>query len=129
MFADMLYAGFYIHTCPKMNYKGQYHPSDLLDPIDYQWHPIEQFRKKFDQEKLSFVTFTDSKKRDYPPGWTDPKEITEKDLNQVFVYAGEERVVPVHYLVKFDKSESFRKSVKDYVCSVGLELAHKMIIC
>ncbi|KAK4052864.1 Arginyl-tRNA--protein transferase 1 [Microbotryomycetes sp. JL221] len=24
--------GFYIHSCPKMKYKGEYHPSSLLDP-------------------------------------------------------------------------------------------------
>jgi arginine-tRNA-protein transferase len=124
----IFFIGFYIHTCPKMNYKGQYHPSDLLDPVDYQWHPIEQFRKKFDQEKLSFVTFND-KKRDYPPGWMDRKDITEDDLNQVFLYAGKERIVPINYLVKFHESTEFRGSIMDYICSVGIELAHKMVIC
>jgi len=27
------YLGFYIHSCPKMRYKAQYSPSDLLDPV------------------------------------------------------------------------------------------------
>lgn len=113
-----------------MNYKGLYHPSDLLDPVDYQWRPIEQFKKKFDQEKLSFVTFTNSaKQRDYPPGWLDSKEITKEDLNKVFVYAGEQQIVPVHYLVQFNKSEKFKKNIMNYICAVGLELAHKMVIC
>lgn len=25
--------GFYIHSCPKMKYKGEYEPSYLLDPV------------------------------------------------------------------------------------------------
>jgi hypothetical protein len=30
---QFLYMGFYIHTCQKMKYKGQYIPSFLLDPV------------------------------------------------------------------------------------------------
>jgi arginyl-tRNA--protein-N-Asp/Glu arginylyltransferase len=26
-------AGYYVHTCPKMLYKGEYSPSYLLDPV------------------------------------------------------------------------------------------------
>ncbi|XP_064320379.1 arginyl-tRNA--protein transferase 1 isoform X3 [Phalacrocorax carbo] len=36
------YMGFYIHSCPKMRYKSQYRPSDLLCPETYIWTPIEQ---------------------------------------------------------------------------------------
>uniref|UniRef100_A0AAR2KJN4 Arginyl-tRNA--protein transferase 1 n=1 Tax=Pygocentrus nattereri TaxID=42514 RepID=A0AAR2KJN4_PYGNA len=36
------YLGFYIHSCPKMRYKGQYTPSDLLCPETYVWMPIER---------------------------------------------------------------------------------------
>ncbi|CAG8470813.1 4107_t:CDS:2 [Ambispora leptoticha] len=30
---EWYYMGFYIHFCQKMRYKGQYQPSDLLDPV------------------------------------------------------------------------------------------------
>jgi len=36
-----LYMGFYIHSCPKMRYKGDYSPSYLADPETYDWHPLE----------------------------------------------------------------------------------------
>ncbi|ESO11314.1 hypothetical protein HELRODRAFT_104700 [Helobdella robusta] len=36
------YMGFYIHSCPKMRYKGQYSPSYLLCPEKYSWQPIEK---------------------------------------------------------------------------------------
>jgi len=35
------YLGFYIHSCPKMRYKGQYHPSELLCPETKEWFPLE----------------------------------------------------------------------------------------
>ncbi|GLI61855.1 hypothetical protein VaNZ11_004363 [Volvox africanus] len=31
------YMGFYIHTCPKMRYKAEYRPSDLLCPMRKVW--------------------------------------------------------------------------------------------
>ncbi|KAL9559386.1 hypothetical protein MBANPS3_000461 [Mucor bainieri] len=123
------YMGYYIDSCPKMNYKGQYQPSDLLDPIDYTWHPIQDFKAKFDQG-VSFVTFTDpAPSRNYPPGWVDPASITEDDLEKVFVMVGQGRIAPVTCIVKFESSVKFKKTIVDYVCSVGLELAHKIIIC
>lgn len=34
------YMGFYIHSCPKMRYKGKLQPSYLLCPEIYTWHLI-----------------------------------------------------------------------------------------
>ena len=31
------YLGYYIESCPKMRYKMEYHPSELLCPTHYQW--------------------------------------------------------------------------------------------
>jgi len=42
------YMGFYIHTCPKMRYKGRYRPSELLCPESNTWHPIDACQKKLD---------------------------------------------------------------------------------
>ncbi|KAI9357831.1 arginine-tRNA-protein transferase [Pilaira anomala] len=121
------YMGFYIHSCPKMNYKGQYAPSDLLDPVSYEWHPIEEFKKKLETEK--FVTFSKKEASGCPPGWLNPKKLTEKDFEDVYVLVGDGKIAPVIYIVKFNSSSSFKKNITDYVCSVGLELAHKMILC
>ncbi|XP_057164597.1 arginyl-tRNA--protein transferase 1 isoform X3 [Ursus arctos] len=45
------YMGFYIHSCPKMKYKGQYRPSDLLCPETYVWVPIEQCLSSLENSK------------------------------------------------------------------------------
>jgi arginine-tRNA-protein transferase len=34
------FMGFYIHTCEKMKYKGEYKPADLLCPTTLQWYPL-----------------------------------------------------------------------------------------
>ncbi|KAF8913802.1 arginine-tRNA-protein transferase [Gymnopilus junonius] len=36
-----LYMGFYIYSCQKMRYKGDYAPSYLADPETYEWFPLE----------------------------------------------------------------------------------------
>lgn len=41
--------GFYIHSCPKMRYKGDYSPSYLLDPEDYTWAPLDACRLLLDR--------------------------------------------------------------------------------
>jgi arginine-tRNA-protein transferase len=33
---EYYYLGYYIHSCPKMRYKGEYRPSELLCPVRFQ---------------------------------------------------------------------------------------------
>jgi arginine-tRNA-protein transferase len=35
------YMGYYIHSCTKMRYKGEYKPSELLCPSTFDWYPLE----------------------------------------------------------------------------------------
>nr|XP_023026125.1 arginyl-tRNA--protein transferase 1 [Leptinotarsa decemlineata] len=44
---------FYIHSCPKMRYKGKLTPSFLLCPETYCWIPIEKCIEKLDAQKYS----------------------------------------------------------------------------
>lgn len=36
------YMGYYIHSCAKMRYKGNYRPSYILDPESYSWDPLHE---------------------------------------------------------------------------------------
>lgn len=45
--------GFYIHTCPKMSYKGSYTPSSLLCPERLTWVPLELCRPVLDVHKYA----------------------------------------------------------------------------
>ena len=42
------YMGFYIHSCHKMRYKADYHPSDLLCPERLTWVPFEHVKAALD---------------------------------------------------------------------------------
>lgn len=47
------YMGFYIHSCPKMRYKGKFLPSELLCPEVKTWHPIASAVQLLDKSKYS----------------------------------------------------------------------------
>lgn len=47
------YMGFYIHSCPKMSYKGSYTPSFLLCPERLTWVPLELCRPVLDAQKYA----------------------------------------------------------------------------
>lgn len=35
------YLGYYIHSCPKMKYKGDFAPSEILCPATLRWRPLD----------------------------------------------------------------------------------------
>ncbi|KAH8811769.1 arginine-tRNA-protein transferase-like protein 1 [Xylogone sp. PMI_703] len=69
------YAGFYIHTCIKMRYKGDYSPQYILDPETYHWDLLnDEVKKKLDKSKyLSLSAEGDAK----------PAQDLDIDENQV----------------------------------------------
>lgn len=49
---EYYYMGYYIHTCTKMKYKGDYKPQHVLDPESYEWHPLDgELRSLLDKKK------------------------------------------------------------------------------
>ncbi|CAB4054108.1 ATE1 [Lepeophtheirus salmonis] len=61
------YMGFYIHTCPKMRYKGHYSGSQLLCLESMNWFPFQDCISKLDSLKYSrFDPNPDRKDNDIP---------------------------------------------------------------
>ncbi|GAB0093709.1 Arginyl-tRNA--protein transferase 1 [Sergentomyia squamirostris] len=60
------YMGYYIHSCPKMRYKGKLQPSYLLCPEVYSWHLIDDdLLTRLNQSKYTrFNENDDAKDRD-----------------------------------------------------------------
>ncbi|CAG9462494.1 unnamed protein product [Pedinophyceae sp. YPF-701] len=54
------YLGYYIHSCPKMKYKADYSPSELLDPFEYTWHRYDAVRPLLDARAGRFVPLSDA---------------------------------------------------------------------
>ena len=60
------YAGFYIHSCVKMRYKGDYTPQYIMDPDTYNWDLLDDELKKMMDDK-SFVSLSRERaKTNYP---------------------------------------------------------------
>jgi arginine-tRNA-protein transferase len=56
------YMGYYIHSCTKMRYKGDYSPQHVLDPETYDWNPLDgEMRDLLD--KKSFVSLSRERRR------------------------------------------------------------------
>lgn len=56
------YMGYYIHSCTKMRYKGDYHPQYVLDPESYEWNPLDaELRGLLD--KKSYVSLSRERRR------------------------------------------------------------------
>lgn len=41
--------GLYIHSCAKMKYKADYHPSEILDPLTCEWLPYSKIKTQLDR--------------------------------------------------------------------------------
>lgn len=51
------YMGYYIHSCTKMKYKGDYKTQHVLDPETYEWNPLDdELRGLLD--RMSYVSLS-----------------------------------------------------------------------
>lgn len=51
------YPGYYIHDCPKMKYKADYQPLEMLDPVSLKWNALDSTTLKL-LDKKSFVSLS-----------------------------------------------------------------------
>ncbi|KFQ30966.1 Arginyl-tRNA--protein transferase 1, partial [Merops nubicus] len=111
------YMGFYIHSCPKMRYKGQYRPSDLLCPETYIWTPIEQCLPLLEHSK--YCRFNQ-----------DVKAVDEgrvKELGRVRVLH-KRTVMPYSVYKERRKGPSDEASVQQYASLVGQACSERMLL-
>jgi arginine-tRNA-protein transferase len=87
------YAGFYIHGCIKMRYKGDYTPQFILDPETYCWDILDSEAKKILDAK-KFVSL--SLERAEPQSTKDSVEIAPEAENVEMIDgdSDDERPVP-----------------------------------
>nr|XP_055102915.1 arginyl-tRNA--protein transferase 1 isoform X8 [Symphalangus syndactylus] len=111
------YMGFYIHSCPKMKYKGQYRPSDLLCPETYVWVPIEQCLPSLENSK--YCRFNQD------PEAVDEDRSTEPDRLQVF---HKRAIMPYGDYKKQQKDPSEEATVLQYASLVGQKCSERMLL-
>ncbi|KAB5582004.1 hypothetical protein PHYPO_G00182180 [Pangasianodon hypophthalmus] len=111
------YLGFYIHSCPKMRYKGQYQPSDLLCPETYTWVAIEKCVPRLDASAYARLN------EDTRAG--DASAL--KDLGRVLVLH-KRTVMPYAAYSRKKKGFSDEKEVEQYASLVGQTCAEKILL-
>ncbi|XP_067858366.1 arginyl-tRNA--protein transferase 1 isoform X2 [Heptranchias perlo] len=111
------YMGFYIHSCPKMSYKGQYHPSDLLCPETYVWVPIEKCRTKLDQSKYNRLN--------EDPNAEDEQSF--RDLGKVLVLY-RSTAMPYSIYQRRQKRANDEAAVRQYASLVGQTCAERILL-
>ncbi|ELR60396.1 Arginyl-tRNA--protein transferase 1, partial [Bos mutus] len=111
------YMGFYIHSCPKMKYKGQYRPSDLLCPETYVWVPIEQCLPSL--EKSKYCRFNQD------PEAVDEGRSKEPDRLQVFY---KKAIMPYGVYKQQQRDPSEAAAVLQYARLVGQACSERMLL-
>lgn len=100
---EYYYMGYYIHSCQKMRYKGEYCPSELLCPEKFVWVELtNDIRQLLDQQKYTILSTV---KTGSPVGdnWT------EIDVNSCFMVSSGRTVKFGDYVTRFRSlTERFR---------------------
>ena len=111
------YMGYYIHSCQKMRYKGNYYPSYLLCPESYIFMPIETCLPKLDRTKYSRLCDHDT-----------PSENVQDWLGQTKVLA--RRTVFTYSILSslMSKAQKEEEKVKEYSTLVGPKVAGRMLL-
>lgn len=109
--------GFYIHSCRKMRYKGNFHPSDLLCPETYKWFPIKSCLPKLEVTPYSRLdTDLDS---------IDENKPREADVNNIPVLANG-AVMPYKIYKRLNHEDD--DEVMDYSRLVGAKSVKSLIL-
>ncbi|CAG6017748.1 unnamed protein product [Menidia menidia] len=111
------YLGFYIHSCPKMRYKGQYRPSDLLCPETYVWVPTERCLPQLDKARYARLN------QDLDAG--DARAL--KDLGKALVLHWRS-VMPYAAYSRKRKGPSDEAAVQQYAGLVGQHCAERILL-
>ncbi|XP_023162216.1 arginyl-tRNA--protein transferase 1 isoform X1 [Drosophila hydei] len=114
------YMGFYIHSCPKMRYKGKLSASYLLCPETYVWLPLtDDMRKKLDEKKYHRLNPDASAK--------DVNEFLNQHLNDVMLLDTPQTCVSYRNFIQLTGIDGNRDAIIEYSKLVGRVCAQRML--
>eukprot|EP00099_Drosophila_melanogaster_P014372 NP_477394.3 Ate1, isoform A [Drosophila melanogaster] len=114
------YMGFYIHSCPKMRYKGKLSPSYLLCPETYEWLPLtDVIRAKLDEHKYQRLN--------EDPAARDVNEFLMEHLDEVKLLLGGRTRTDYKHFRQLRGTVSDDDIIIEYSKLVGKECARRML--
>ncbi|KZW04451.1 hypothetical protein EXIGLDRAFT_828319 [Exidia glandulosa HHB12029] len=124
-----LYLGFYVHSCAKMRYKGEYAPSFLLDPETYTWHPLETWRTLLEQWHYASISRPERNCAQRETGSEDPavEQSVLESVRVVNAVRGHSIIVRPLPDSKLWKNSASQQGMRQIVAALGPELAANVI--
>ncbi|KAF8639714.1 hypothetical protein AX17_000976 [Amanita inopinata Kibby_2008] len=126
-----VYMGYYIHSCQKMRYKGEYSPSYLADPVSYQWYPLKECIPLL--ERYRYACFSDPDRSihgtaepdddSYPPVGEDALQAVRVKLE----HRGRTIFIPVT-MTNIMKYKNLQREVEDCVRELGVDVSKQIIM-
>ncbi|PBL02526.1 hypothetical protein ARMGADRAFT_981223 [Armillaria gallica] len=131
---NYLYLGYYIHSCQKMRYKGQYSPSFLVDPETYEWYPLEQCTSLLDTNRYACFSCPSHSTDEPPPTgelrFSEPPQLDAETLADIPAVAdiqhGVVTVTPVNESSLW-ASQMAQRQVLGCIEGLGIDLSRKVI--
>lgn len=114
------YMGFYIHSCQKMRYKGNFHPSDLLCPETYKWFPLKDCIPKLELSPYSRL--------DPDIDSLDTNHPTEEDINDIPVWVSGSVMLYKVFRRSLISRRDDKSEVLEYARFVGAKTAKSLIL-
>jgi hypothetical protein len=71
------HSGYYIHSCTKMKYKRDFHPTYVLDPESYEWTLLDKDLLAR-MEARKYVSLSRERRLQIGPGDPDPESAEGK---------------------------------------------------
>ncbi|KAI5119896.1 hypothetical protein M0805_003700 [Coniferiporia weirii] len=123
-----LYMGYYIHSCQKMKYKGEYSPSFLLDPEEYTWYPLKECLPLLDVNRYACFAHPERSLKDSDiPLKSALKDISEQNAAQITIFHRSTGVVPLSRTT-YRTNAYVRELILPTVEGLGMELSKKFIL-
>jgi arginine-tRNA-protein transferase len=125
------YLGYYIESCPKMRYKADYHPSELLCPTTHQWVNAEEAKKTLLRESPQRHCCTLYKNEGSSTGTGPPPgggvDNTASIVQQVRMEVGIDTPVTIRVL-QSQGQELVKPYLEEFVKKAGREISLKCVV-
>lgn len=117
---EYYYMGYYIHSCRKMRYKGNFFPSDLLCPETYKWFSLEDCIPKLEATPYARLNpDVDCTDDNYPE---------ESDLNYIPMWVNGVIMLYRHYKRRTNAKDSDTGDLMEYARLVGTKSLKSLIL-
>lgn len=123
------YLGYYIESCTKMRYKAEYHPSQLLCPVHYEWIDCHVAIPKLQQtiHHVCPLVDDDGEKNNKSQGPAADSIYSDSTLSLIPMDIGAGMAVTMDMLQENGK-QVVRPILEEFLIEAGLEIGQQCLV-